>query len=95
MQNAKQMNTNSAVLSYRLPAVDNSLGPPSVVMKLDVEGRFKEQHDNDDLTKVMNIGLTNIHNFCLYCLLTRHQRMVCVAFMTHAGPARARHKSSN
>ena len=31
--------------------MDNSLGPPSVVMKLDVEGRFELQH----LAKMMII----------------------------------------
>ena len=42
---------NSVLFLNRLPAVDNSLGPPSVVMKLDVEGRFELQH----LAKMMII----------------------------------------
>ena len=35
---------NSVLFLNRLPAVDNIHGPPSVVMKLDVEGRFEVQH---------------------------------------------------
>jgi len=49
---------NNIVAQRRLPAVDHSLGPPSVVMKLDVEGRETEVV----LDLVMSGALAHIDN---------------------------------
>ena len=37
--------------------------------------------------------LPQFEHVCFYRFVTKHQRMVCLACMTHTGPARARHKS--